>query len=219
MANSKIYYKRAIGLGQIALLPFYWLLQFSIYMQLTEKKEHFDGFLIVDSFWNNPNAIAFFKYIKAALRLIRSQDQRRFRTVQREIKTIINVFKLGPIGNYLAPIRACALDFCYFPLPQNSDQREIYVVFWASVIVHEATHGRLMSLNIPYNKLTRSRVERICCNETRHFVLRVESLKPEWYGLADELAPKFDQARWEEYWNSKAIRRWFRAGIKQQRSN
>jgi len=132
-----------------------------------------------------------------ALRLIETVDLRRFRVVERELAFIVNE-ELLSAGRYYQPLRSCSCDFSQYQFDKKHEHYEWWLAYHAGLIVHEATHGRLMSLYFPYTKKTRLQIERICHAEQRRFVARLPS---ERYDFARDLVGPFDETRWHSYWN------------------
>jgi hypothetical protein len=79
-----------------------------------------------------------------------------------------------------------------------------HAAFYAAVIVHEATHGRIRSRGIATTKTNRIRIERICVSEQNLFLRRLDSVRPE---LGSELIRPFEPATWEFVWNASRFRR------------
>jgi len=132
-----------------------------------------------------------------ALRLIETVDPRRFRVVERELAFIVNKELLSG-GQYYRPLRSCSCDFSRYQFDKQHEQYEWWLAYHAGLIVHEATHGRLMSLYFPYTKKTRLQIERICHAEQRRFVAQLPS---ERYDFARDLVGPFDETCWHPSWN------------------
>jgi hypothetical protein len=100
-----------------------------------------------------------------ALRLIKSYDPYRYERVVRECNRILVLLLRGNVGQYRADIRACLLDARYV--------RAYSMERLAAVIVHEATHGRLLRLNVGYSEEMRARVEKVCARQELAFALKI----------------------------------------------
>lgn len=152
---------------------------------------------VVDTGFRTKDDTAFATATVEALRLIKTHDPRRFRLVQREIAFILNV-KLLSAGDYVRSVRACRCDFSRYYFDKQHEHYEWWLVYHASLIVHEATHGRLASLYFPYTKATRLQIERICHAEQRRLVARLPS---ERYNFVRDHVSPFDETQWHPYWN------------------
>jgi hypothetical protein len=100
-----------------------------------------------------------------ALQLIKTYDPYRYARVLKECNRILVVLLPGSAGLYRTDIRICMLDARYvlsYPLERL-----------AAVIVHEATHGRLLRLNVGYSEEMRHRVEKVCARQELAFALKV----------------------------------------------
>ena len=155
---------------------------------------------------NAENNASFIPYLKEALALIERTHPRHYRRIERETWFIINgsnALKSG--GVYVRQIRACHIDFSLFTteMPQT-DEREWWIAALATGLIHEATHGHLMSRGIPYNKKTRVRCERICNQEEQRLSARLHG---ERYSFESLVRP-FDEARWYPYWNISPWQKW-----------
>jgi hypothetical protein len=141
-----------------------------------------------------------------ALQLIRGCDARRFARIQRHISWVVNVgLELGKNAEYNAATRTCSIDFS----EPEDDAAEVWSVWHcARTLVHEATHGVLISWGIPYTQELRARIEDLCVTEERRFLSRVGLLQPELAELTTIMQREFDPAAWERVWTAS---RWQRA--------
>ena len=139
----------------------------------------------------------FLSRTKEALDLIERVDPRRFRRVQNEIKYIVNA-ELISTGQYWRENKVCPVDFGRFRLWPNQDWA---LHFYAGLLVHEATHGRLHARGISYTQATRERIERLCEMEARRFLGRA---RPEW---AEQMFGRFNPSDWSLAWYGSRWRR------------
>ena len=130
----------------------------------------------------------------AALHLIQSVDSRRFKRIQREIKHIVNWHLLSR-GTYTWPIRTCYVDYNRF---RDHDNEEWRLWCYASLLVHEATHGAIYSRHINYTPTLRSRIERLCHTESSRFVTKSNTRERQW---SEALVPPFDENDWHDSWH------------------
>ena len=122
--------------------------------------------------------------------------------LQRELTFIVNGV-LQTAGKYIRGTHACEIDFDKFKARRGMEHYDWYLAYYASVLVHEATHGRLYSLGIPYNTYTRSRCERLCRCEQKRFAQHL----PQVYDYTT-LIPDFNEADWQPYWNTTFRQSW-----------
>jgi len=162
----------------------------------------------------------FVRLTSDALHLIERTDPRRMRVLRREIRLITNATTSPDVGGtYTAGIRECCIDFDRQfrddgVLDPDDVDYEWYVAQIASLLIHEATHGRIEGHGVPYRKHNRLRVERACHREQERFVRRLQS--ENWTFDESFLSP-FNPATWE-----RQERNWVRrvlATLRQGREN
>lgn len=134
----------------------------------TSVRSNFEGITVL-----NPLAAGhpgFMPDLIEALKIIRREDPRRFRRVQREIKCISNIDGLGAAAFYLRFGRMCGVRYreCLSVNPPRQRHRSIAVA-----IVHEATHGAICSRGVRQKGSVRQRVERVCEAEENRFIKRL----------------------------------------------
>jgi hypothetical protein len=144
----------------------------------------------------------------AALRLIKSVDSRRFRRLQREVSYIVNS-PLFAFASYSRATKSCYIDYPTMN-PDTESNPEWYSWWYASVLVHEATHGAIFSRLINYTPDTRVRIERLCHTEQRRFATRSDTPDRLW---SEPMVGMFDEKRWHGTWHSTFWRR-FAIGFK-----
>jgi len=107
--------------------------------------------------------------IEAALRLIKIYDRIRYDRLIRDLDRIWVKTLPASIGSFNASLNACQLDE-RFVLDEKSAPELI-----ASVIVHEATHARLMRCGIGYEEELRARVEKVCLRRELAFAAKLSN--------------------------------------------
>ena len=153
----------------------------------------FDGIILVD--WaDTPH---FTRIITAALKLIKENDPRRFRRVQRQIRFVVSCTRPFGGGAYFSDAKTCEFDFVVL---RSDDDVEFYTPWYACALVHEATHGRLESCGIPYTPENRTRIEKLCVAEEQRFVRRL-TLSPRVSAWLQE-GHVFNPQRWERSWKT-----------------
>jgi hypothetical protein len=171
----------------------------------TSVLAEYKGIRLADFNGDTSDDEAFIACTLDALKLIEERDPRRFRRIQRELRYITNSVILSG-GQYRRADRECKVNFTYYQKGAKGlltlDGREHenylwYLAFYAATLIHEATHGHLMSAGFPYAPQYRLRLERICHMEEKRFVARLSS---EDYDFRS-LIPPFDEARWRRSWN------------------
>jgi hypothetical protein len=111
--------------------------------------------------------------IVSALELLQRTDPHRFRRVQRFIKQIV-LFRWRYRGRYCIVGQICGIR----PVHHASLSEEPVIHLYASVLIHEATHGLLEGLRFPYSKKNKKRIERICLAEQTRFLSTFPSALP-----------------------------------------
>ena len=162
--------------------------------------EAFDGIKIVD-FSARRNVIHRFQVdTLAALRLIKSVDPRRFKRIQRQMPMIVSS-EYGSFATYKRIGKRCEIDYNRFDFTKHP---EWYLWWYATVLVHEATHGAIYSRQIHYIPRLRARIERLCETEARRFATRADTNERHW---SDALVKKFDEKRWHDSWYATPLQR------------
>lgn len=149
------------------------------------------------------NDATFVDITREALALIEKHDARRYALLQKKLRFIDNTPTIR-YASYDRTFRCCRINFAGLGFdwgnraaPDYELHRVWYIAWYAAALVHEATHGRLFDLGIPYTRQTYRRVERICYRETQRFVARLPQTP---YNLARDLFPPFDSSYWDGIW-------------------
>ena len=108
-----------------------------------------------------------------AINLIESTDPRRFRRIRTFI-TRIAFFNTRFQGAYIRPGRICGLR----PLAEVPGKSEAVICLYASILIHEATHG-LLQLRLPNCGANTKRIESICLAEQERFLSKFRRLVPD----------------------------------------
>jgi hypothetical protein len=103
--------------------------------------------------------------LREVLQLIKITDQRRYSRLIRDLKHVWVPGRLKSTGLFNYRLEACELDE-EFVLGETPE-------LIASVIVHEATHARLLGCGIGYEEEIRPRVEAICVRRELAFAARL----------------------------------------------
>jgi hypothetical protein len=113
-----------------------------------------------------------------ALELIRRTDCRRFSRIQRFVKRIM-LFRIRKRGVYYVVGRICAIR----PVSQARSNTNGVTHFYASILIHEATHGLLESRMLPYSQRNREQIERICFAEQTRFLSKSPNVLQDLHAL------------------------------------
>jgi hypothetical protein len=108
-----------------------------------------------------------FQRVIDALSLIKTHDPINYGRVTRELDRVWITLLPASRGSYNFSLNACQIDE-RFVLGETTSSALI-----ASVIVHEATHARLMRCGIGYEEELRIRVERVCVRRQRAFAAKL----------------------------------------------
>jgi len=138
----------------------------------------------------------FVNRVVKALAIIKANDPKRFRRVQR-LRYIVNMWgsTTGAVGCYNPVFRECVVDFKALEKAHKSWQTPETL---AMIIVHEATHALLSDLfGEPIDIDFQMRVESICCREQARFMRK----------LGFKVSSKFDEATYRQNWQRTKIER------------
>ncbi|MCZ6673066.1 MAG: hypothetical protein O7C75_09010 [Verrucomicrobia bacterium] len=108
-----------------------------------------------------------FTKVEEALLLIKKFDPKRFNQIQSLVRCIFVFGDPTARGKWHQDLQTCEIQEEYVRSPDTAIS-EI-----ASTIVHEATHARLMRLDIDYQEPKRLRIERICFKAEQAFARRL----------------------------------------------
>ena len=140
----------------------------------------------------------FAQEILDALVFLKSHDPRRFGIVRRTTDFIVE--RSLPCGrnsgNYIHGIRAISIDY---EVPDTGWDCLYRHGFFAGLIIHEATHGRIKDFGIRTTYENRIEIERLCVVEEHRFYRRLKPLRE---GIADDLIQPFDPSIWDSVWKA-----------------
>jgi len=122
-----------------------------------------------------------FDRIERALLLIQLHDAKRFSQIQRYIRSIFILGNRTAYGRWHQKLQMCDLQE-EFVRGENTSVAQV-----ASVIIHEATHARLMRLGFGYEESKRLRIEHICFDAERAFARRLPN--------KDELLKEIEESK------------------------
>lgn len=149
------------------------------------------------------NSGEFVSICTQSIELIKEFDKRRFGWVERFNRFIADQsLPCGArSGQYNHTLGVTKLDFEF---DSSFGDALTHAAFFAGVIVHEATHGKLRNRGIRTTKQNRVRVERICVSQENDFLQRLDPIRPR---LGSDLVRPFDPCRWEFSWNASRARK------------
>jgi hypothetical protein len=135
------------------------------------RSTRFDGLWV--GVFNGDHDKEILRRVSDALQLIKTYDPYRYRRVLKEIGYLWVSLLPGAAAVFEIRLRRCVMDP---PIVLSYSPERL-----ASVIVHEATHGRLIRHNIGYPQELRRRVERVCMRQELAFAQKIpdgEALRP-----------------------------------------
>jgi hypothetical protein len=151
-----------------------------------------DALWVRVSFDSEPDPIL--RRVEEALRLIKTYDRIRYDRLSRDLKGVWIRLLPGALGTFNAALCACELDR-RFILDDDSPPELI-----AAVIVHEATHARILHCGIESNEKLRQRVETICLHRELAFAARIPNSEK----VRDFAERTLPLASTEEFWTDEA---------------
>ena len=152
----------------------------------------YDGIKLCDVSVRRSQSEQHCRHLVAALDLIKQGVPRHFRRIQRYCDYISNCPLAGnALGCYNRALRVCCIDMTKLDFESNEEREILYL---CSVLVHEATHGRIHAHSIRYTKENRLRIERLCHHEEVRFLKAVGA--PLGFG-------EFDDSPWQQEWAKK----------------
>jgi len=171
-------------------------------LRSTDEAHRVEGIALVDYALYTPY---FRQTFAAALGLIKLKDPRRFRRICRYVKGIV-ALPMGYVqAGYVEQLQVCTVRF---DPPPSKEKLAQWAVWYASIVVHEATHGLLHARGIPYDERYRERIERLCIKEEHRFLRPL--LTPESVTRMEKMRTfNSDAYRW--HWASPFWQRWRRS--------
>lgn len=139
-----------------------------------------------------------------SLRLVREHDPRRYARIKCFIHWIINA-PTTLSARYDFSIRTCFIEF-YDEIPGLTPRG--LASLYATILIHESTHGLIESKGIEYEGDRRARIEHACTKEQNRFAARLVALDPAQYPKQD-LLQDFDPSQWQEEWDKSRLLRGF----------
>ena len=177
-------------------------------LQSSSEVARFDGIILADLRSHRSKARHFRDTLLAALRLLKATDPRRYTRVQKHLSWVVNMtLSRHGAAEYRHMTRTCASDILEV---SHENDLEFLAGYYASTLVHEATHGMIRCRGILYNKKLRRRIERLCVREEQRFVTRLTLTQP---NLADRLYYEFDATQWKWSWTATPLER-FKAELR-----
>lgn len=130
-----------------------------------------------------------------SLKFINELEIRRYKRIRKEVSWIINTNSIEKYGGrYKRKNKTCDINFHDY-----CEDTKLVSLYYAGLIIHEATHGHLFAKGFEYKTENRLQIERICTAEENRFYKKVEFLFPEYEGL---LYRDFNSKNWNYLWNT-----------------
>jgi hypothetical protein len=183
-------------------------LPFTLFFRSTSRLRkcwRFGGFSIYDMSWQTRDTEEFFNFAKRGFLLIEELDPRRFRVLQANITSIINI-QLHTGGKHRLFDKACHIDYWRITKKFGS---ELGLRYFACTLVDSATRGVLHTRKIPVTNQNLARVRRAGLKEALRFARKFKDQNFDWeqYFLAQiESADKRIRLDDSTYWQRM---RWF----------
>ncbi|MEN8251805.1 MAG: hypothetical protein ABFS32_22990 [Bacteroidota bacterium] len=142
----------------------------------------------------------FYDFTVATLDFIKKTDARRFKRILKEIDWLVNTRRIKRnCGEYRHKMKLCSV---------NREIKEEYskddVVYFSTVLIHEATHGYLCSRKVEHTKERRASIERICVAEENRFLRKVAISYPK---IAEQYYYEFNPDDWDYSFNTSKWKR------------
>ena len=124
----------------------------------------------VDGLWigtweKDPDAVL--RRVEEALGVIKLYDRLRYNRITRDLERVWVRTLFGNDAQYSHAMRACQLDVRFVVAATSSP------AIIAAIIVHEATHARILNRGIRYEEAIRERVEAVCVRRELAFARRL----------------------------------------------
>lgn len=132
------------------------------------------GFQVLDP--SSETRRQFEDFIGRALDLIATSDHLQFRRVESAITRIVNLRSLWGYS-YDWPLRICFVEFRVWLFSQDP---ELTTKLIASVLVHEATVGRILRWGVRRTNRNTERFDLLPCGEAQRFLLRLGMRSTPW---------------------------------------
>ncbi len=134
--------------------------------------------------------------IEEALVLIKRYDRVRYDHILRDLRRIWVILLPSSVGAFASRLEACEIDSRYL-LAETTNLEMI-----ASIIVHEATHARLLRLGLGYEEALRPRIEAICMRREIAFAAKL----PNGEQIREQAKRSLSFYSGQEYWTNAAFR-------------
>jgi hypothetical protein len=124
----------------------------------------------IDGLWIGTwedNADSVLPRVEEALGVIKIYDRLRYDRITRDLERVWVRALFGNDAEYNHAMKACELDVRFVRAATSSP------AIIASIIVHEATHARILNRRIPYEVALRNRVEAVCVRRELAFAKRL----------------------------------------------
>jgi len=164
---------------------------FNYVLLMSCNKVKYDGFTLYVT-EDAKDAENYYKIVKNALNKIKEIDARKYKRVKKYLRSIAYV-EMGS-NCYMQMQRSFFVD----TIPEDKD-------YFASSIIHEATHGYLFSKGFLYSKDMQEQHERICTKEQLYFLTKLIAKKE---NLSKEEQMK-EVLRYKKYFEKSLQRQWW----------
>ncbi|GGX66408.1 hypothetical protein [Saccharospirillum salsuginis] len=137
----------------------------------------------------------FFHFITRVLTFVEEVDLKRYQRITQELDWIVNQQALARYsGKYSSSLRMCSVGYDITDETSNDD-----VIYYASLVIHEATHGYIYRKGIKYSEENWERIERLCVAEQNRFLKKAKTMFPE---IAEKYISEFNPKSWKYYWST-----------------
>ena len=145
---------------------------------------------------------SFTRTVQSSLELIKEHDPRRYARVKQHIAWVVNQVNSALGAQYQPKIRTLFLQF--EEVPELSP--DVLIAFYASILIHEATHGVIEARGIQMSETNRLQIERLCTREQNRFAGRLSARDAERYPSA-LLHFNADESYWSAEWKKSGGQR------------
>jgi hypothetical protein len=176
-----------------------------------------DGNIAILRGWMPQHRDEFPRQVVLALKLIDEQDPRRAATVRNNLRFVVDSPVMSSQGQYDHDRKLCLINYDAMrsdfvgEYPMDERIQSLLTTELASLLIHEATHGRLMSRGIAYTDESWEQSERLCRAEQTRFRIRLDGNR------ADLRGRQIDWDQWhsidmvkDSYLASRAMSHWDR---------
>lgn len=133
----------------------------------------------------------FFNLVGSSLDLIREVTASRYNLIPKEIDFIVKVRREESFGaRYFSWSKVCQFNVAEIDDSEIAEHFDYWVRYLSCLLIHEMTHGRLISHGIWTSEKNHSRIERLCVLEQIRFAKRLCERDCRW--TVEQLVPNLD---------------------------